>query len=81
MGKKVKKEKPVYVDDGRTLADMSGIPGGRLGKGRRLSEPHRAKDIWQTYWGAVKMMFLPMLAVIGALIIIYVVLYLIFALA
>lgn len=81
MGKKKKREKPVYVDDGRTLADMSAIPGSRLGGGNRLSTPGRARDIWQTYWQAVKMMFLPMLAVIGALVIIYLILYFLFAMA
>ena len=69
-----KKDKPVYIDDGRTLADMSGVSGGfRFGKGST-----RAKDAWHTYWNAVKMMFLPMLAVIGGLVLIYGIMYLIF---
>lgn len=72
MGKN--KKKTVYVDDGRTLADMSGVSGGmRLGKSNV-----RAKDAWNTYWNAVKMMFLPMLAVIGALVVIYGIMYLLF---
>ena len=72
MGKD--KNKTVYVDDGRTLADMSGVSGGiRLGKSNV-----RAKDAWHTYWSAVKMMFLPMLAVIGALVVLYGIMYLIF---
>ena len=76
MGKK--KEKTVYVDDGRTLADMSGVQ-----RGFRLSSSHRvnAKDAWHTYWSAVKMMFFPMLAVIGALVVIYIILYVVFMLA
>ncbi len=78
MGKK--KEKITYIDDGRTLADMSGISGPRLT--RSSAKPAtRFKDAWATYWNAVKMMFLPMLAVIGGLVVIYGVMYLIFFLA
>ena len=81
MGKK-KKEKVVYVDDGRTLADMSGVRGGL---GLHSSKPGRLrpdpKDVWNTYWNAVKMMFTPMLVVICGLIIIYMVLSLIFLIA
>ncbi|MBO5078298.1 MAG: hypothetical protein J6B67_01270 [Oscillospiraceae bacterium] len=74
-----KKEKTTYVDDGRTLADMSGVSGGF----RLTRDPYRQgpkfKDAWSTYWSAVKKMFLPMLAVIGALVIIYAILYILFA--
>lgn len=73
-----KKEKITYIDDGRTLADMSALPGGsRL----RKHSTTRFKDAWHTYWNAVKMMFLPMLAVIGALTIIYLILWILFSLA
>ncbi len=78
MGKK--KEKIIYVDDGRTLADMSNIAGPRLTK-NAAKPATRFKDAWATYWNAVKMMFLPMLAVIGGLVIVYGVMYLIFSLA
>ena len=78
MGKK--KEKVRYVDDGRTLADMSGLSGPRLTRNAGRPAP-RAKDVWSTYWNAVKMMFLPMMAVIGGLVVIYGVMYLIFSLA
>lgn len=78
MGKK--KEKVTYIDDGRTLADMSGVSGHRLT--RNPSKPATPlKEAWATYWNAVKMMVLPMLAVIGALVVIYAVLYLLFSLA
>lgn len=74
MGKK--KEKIKYIDDGRTLADMSGISTGpRLGK----RDPYRprldAKDVWKTYWNAVKMMFGPMCVVIVIIAIVYMVMY------
>ena len=77
MGKK-KKEKIHYIDDGRTIADMSGISSGpRLNRNPYRPAP-RFKDVWNTYWSAVKMMITPMLAVIVALGIIYMVLYLVF---
>ena len=76
MAEKKKKEKIRYVDDGRTLADMSGVSAGpRLGRDPYRQSP-KFKDAWTTYWTAVKMMFLPMLAVIGALVVIYLILYL-----
>ena len=78
MGKK--KEKVTYIDDGRTLEDMSDVSGPRLTRDP-IKPPTRFKEAWATYWNAVKMMFLPMLAVIGALVVIYGVMYLLFALA
>ncbi len=79
MGKKPKKEKVRYYDDGRTIADMSNVAGPRLS-----SNPNRyrssAKERWKTYWNAVKMMFVPMLVVIGALCIMYMVAYVYFSL-
>ena len=78
MGKK--KEKITYIDDGRPLADMSGVSSPRLAR-NPMKPATRFKDAWATYWNAVKMMFLPMLAVIGALVVIYGVMYLLFSLA
>lgn len=77
MGKK--KEKITYIDDGRTIADMSGIKfGPRLG-GRNPSRPRPdAKEVWKTYWNAVKLMFTPMLVVIVAICVIYMILYFLF---
>ena len=77
MGKK--KEKVTYIDDGRTLADMSGV-----GRSSRLNDrnPYRPapkfKDVWKTYWNAVRLMLLPMLATIGAICVIFGILALIF---
>jgi len=61
--KKPKKEKIIYIDDGRTIADMSNLPPRRqwLKKGTTSS----FKDIWCTYFSAVKMMVKPMLVVLG----------------
>lgn len=81
MSKK-KKEKITYVDDGRTLADMSGVTGGMRLHNRNPGRPRPdPKEVWNTYWNAVKMMFTPMLVVICGLIIIYMVLSLVFLIA
>ena len=66
---KKKKEKITYIDDGRSFADMSNVSGGfgKFGPGTTSS----FKDIWETYWSAVKMMFKPMLVVIGFLCVIF----------
>lgn len=69
MGKK--KEKIRYVDDGRTLADMSNVGGPRLSNQNPGRPRPDAKEVWKTYWSAVKMMFLPMLGFIGILCIVY----------
>ncbi len=61
--KKRKKEKVIYVDDGRSIADMSGVSGGLDWTKKGTSSP--MSDIWRTYWSAVKMMFKPMLVVVG----------------
>ena len=76
MGKK--KEKITYVDDGRTLADMSGLTGSRLGRRNPSTPSSSFKDKWNTYWAAVKMMFLPMLATMGVITLVFGVLALIF---
>ena len=64
-----KKEKIKYVDDGRTIADMSGTSRSNLLLGNgSLSSPRgkrraSTKEVWQTYWAAVKTMVFPMLVV------------------
>lgn len=67
MAKK-KKEKITYIDDGRSFADLSNVHG--LGGGMKFSKmgtTSSPKDIWNTYWSAVRFMFKPMLVVIGFL--------------
>ncbi len=72
-----KKKKIHYVDDGRTIADMS-----HVGTGRQRRQPGQPRSTWkerkQTYFAAVKMMLGPMLTVIVALVIIYMLLWLVF---
>ena len=72
-----KKEKIVYIDDGRTIADMSGVTGGF----RMAKSPSRStlKEKWQTFWGAFKMMLLPAAVFAGALLLIYGVISIVFA--
>lgn len=75
MGKK--KEKVTYVDDGRTIADMSGVhTGSRLGDRNPYRPRPKFKDVWNTYWNAVKMMVKPMLVVIAAMTVVYLLAYL-----
>ena len=93
MAKKEKKkrEKVIYIDDGRTIADMSNLP--TRGFGRSLSDARPKKEMSETekqfyrsnpkwrdcvaiYFAAVRMMFLPMLAVIGIIGIAFLILYL-----
>ena len=98
MAKKEKKkrERTVWVDDGRTIADMSNLPQRGIGKSlsdaapkREMSETERqfykSQPKWReylaTYFAAVKMMFLPMLAVIGMISLAFLILYLLAQLA
>ena len=89
--KKQKKEKVKYIDDGRTIADMSGVGGlrGSSSSQKKKREPYTPtnlsgrgtlRDQWNTYKNAVRMMFVPMLVVIAALIVIFGVLGLLFSL-
>ena len=72
-----KKKKVIYYDDGRSLADMSSISGGsNLPPLKRASLKEQAK----TYFAAVRMMLLPMFIVIGAICVIFGLLWLIFTL-
>lgn len=60
--KKNDKPKIRYIDDGRTLADMSGIRG----VDKRYTGPKGTfKDQMRTYWNTVKLMFIPMMVTIG----------------
>ena len=79
MGKK--KEKITYVDDGRTIADMSGIKGGFRLPERNPYQPRASmKAQWETYKNAVKMMITPMLVVIVGICIIYMLVWVAFTL-
>ena len=75
-----KKEKITYIDDGRTIADMSGVSRGFGGNARRQVIRPSFKEVWKTYWNAVRMMLFPMLVAIGALVVIFLILLLVFSL-
>ena len=98
MAKKEKKkrEKVVWIDDGRTIADMSNLPTRGIGRSlsdanpkRKMSETERQfnrsglinKDHLATYLAAVRMMFLPMLATIGIISLAFLILYVLSRLA
>ena len=65
-----------YIDDGSTVADMSGVSGGFTNpKPKEGSTGSSFKDKWTTYWTTVKQMFVPMLITIGILIVTFLVIY------
>ena len=75
--KKKKKEKVTYVDDGRTLYDMSALGGSRgmnVGKGTW-------KERTRTYFTAVKQMIIPMFVTIGIICLVFGILWVILTLA
>lgn len=77
---KKKKEKITYIDDGRTIADMSGTSGGMFSSKGKKDRPRptvsSAQTPWQTYCNAVRMMFKPMLAVLGIISLAFLLMYL-----
>ena len=94
MSDKKKKKKTVYVDDGRTIADMSSLYGKRADNGSgansRPTQPkglfdftpgNTPKDWARTYLNTVKTMLLPMLATIGVISCAFLVLWIILELA
>lgn len=76
MSDKKKREKITYIDDGRTIADMSNLPprASWAKKGTTSS----FKDIWRTYWQATKMMLKPTFIAVGFLVVIYLIITIIF---
>lgn len=62
MKKKTEKEKITYIDDGRTIVDMSEFTRNTwYKKGTRSS----FRDIWRTYWSATRMMLKPTLIAVA----------------
>ena len=86
--KKEKKEKIVYVDDGSTVFDMSGLEQTQKwfspakmqqqNTAKRQKQPARWKAIVRTYFDSVKLMLLPMLVFIGIISIAFLLLWLAF---
>ena len=75
---KKKKEKVRYIDDGRTIADMSGVSGLRYSGPRSRSTLREQKN---TFFAAQRRMFVPMLVVIGLLTAIFLIAYLLLSIA
>ncbi len=79
--KKKKKQKVTYIDDGRTIADMSGTskPGAILG-GRNSSGQNKrrgtARQQFNTYVSAMRQMVLPMFIVMGIITVAFLIMYL-----
>ncbi|MBQ3196087.1 MAG: hypothetical protein IJB65_06435 [Clostridia bacterium] len=78
MGKKKKKEKIVYYDDGSSVADMSKLDSKPKFEYKGTAPIKSLKAQSQTFFGAMKMMFVPMLVVICGLCILYMILYFLF---
>ncbi len=76
MGDKKKREKITYIDDGRTIADMSNLP--QRASWTKKGTTSSFKDIWRTYWQATKMMLKPTLVAVGFLVVIYLIVTIIF---
>ncbi len=78
--KKNKKEKITYIDDGSSFADMSGVPKRKISFPSGSSYRPRAslKEQFQTYINACKLMFLPMLVVMGFICVLFLILWFIF---
>ncbi len=76
MSNKQKKEKITYIDDGRTIADMSNLPPRAAWTRRGTTSSF--KDIWRTYWQATKMMLKPTIVAVGFLVVIYLIVTIIF---
>lgn len=75
---KQKKEKVVYVDDGRTIADMSGVQGGASKYFKGTPSYSTGKEKWTTFFDAFRMMLLPTAVFGGALLVLFGLMYLLF---
>lgn len=78
---KKKKEKVIYYDDGRTVADMSNLPRKSLNFKEGDSPSYDFKSKAQTFFGAIRLMLVPTVAVVCVLGIIYCIMYLLLSLA
>ena len=79
--KKKKKEKITYIDDGRTIADMSNTSKmnpilGNSSSSQRGRRRASAREQWHTYSSAARQMFMPMIIVMGIICIAFGIAYL-----
>ena len=75
---KKKKEKVKYIDDGRTIADMSVLTGVNRKYQKSKGTP---KEQLNTYWNAVKLMFVPMMVTIGIITAVFFIMWLLLTLS
>jgi hypothetical protein len=75
---KPQKQKTVWVDDGRSFADMSGVPRGLFRPSSAPKSPSSAREKWETFRAVFRMMLLPTLVAAGALALGYLLLWLAF---
>lgn len=79
---KPKKEKIVWVDDGSTIADMSGVgrkkktQSPRYDASRQDKKPSRMRDAANTYFATARMMVIPMLITMGIICLVFLLLWL-----
>ena len=78
MAEKKKKEKITYIDDGRTIADMSGVQSGASKYFRNVPSYSTGKEKWTTIFDAFRMMLLPTAVFGGALLVLFGLMYLLF---
>ncbi len=79
---KKQREKIRYIDDGSTIADMSGLHPARprprpRRDGGKPAPVTRRGQIWQTYKDAVRSMLAPMLVFIGGMSLVFLLVWLI----
>ena len=75
--KKKKKPKTIYVDDGRTIADMSSLGDKRpFSSDLTKRSTGTAKERMHTYFDACKRMLLPMFVTLGVICAVFLILYL-----
>lgn len=80
---KKKREKITWVDDGSTVVDMSdlgrGLGGNRPNKPKPVTKKGKPMNRFQecsaTYFGAVRMMFVPMLVTLGIICLVFLILW------
>ena len=75
---KKQKEKITYIDDGRTIADMSGVQSGASKYFRSAPSYSTGKEKWTTFFDAFRMMLLPTAVFGGALLVLFGLMYLLF---
>lgn len=75
---KKKKEKIIYYDDGSTVADMSNISPKPTKSPMEETPAYGIKAKLQTFFGAMRLMVMPMLTVVLGIGLIYAIIYLLF---